>query len=67
MRPYRAWINQPSTTQPLHALHGKRCIAVKHIPDDGMVDVYFTEGSLHSMRVPKRSISQIKLSSAEDR
>jgi len=61
---YRAWINQPSTLQPLHHLHGKHCIA----QDDGLsiVRLWFTEGDIHSMQAPRECISQILLSSAQD-
>lgn len=59
---YRAWINQPSTLQPLHDLHGQHCIAVDY--GDGDVTIYFTEGAVHSMLVSNLCISQIKLSAA---
>lgn len=59
---YRAWINQPSTQQPLHDKHGQRCIAVDY--GTAFVDIYFTDGDTHSMRVPRLSVSQIHLSAA---
>lgn len=63
-RPRRVWINQPSTLQPHHKLHGKYAIA---IPEEGPVcDIHFTEGDVHSMRIQKLCISVVKLSSAED-
>jgi hypothetical protein len=44
---YRAWVNQPSASQPLHHMHGTFCIAVHDRP--GNVRLYFTEGPIHSM------------------
>jgi hypothetical protein len=57
---YRAWINQPSTLQPLHHLHGKYCIA--HDTHQGSVTIYFTEGDVHSMDVMRSCISRVYLS-----
>ena len=59
---YRAFINQPSTLQPLHDRHGQHCI----VDDlgDNCVHVYFTEGDVHSMRVSRQCISRVHLSSA---
>lgn len=52
---YRGWINQPSTLQPLHNLHGKRCIVV---PDtNGMVTIWFADGPTRSMRVDPNCVS----------
>jgi hypothetical protein len=31
MTPYRAWINQPSTNQPFHHMHGMKGIVTEHI------------------------------------
>jgi hypothetical protein len=62
---YRAWINQPSTQQPLHDLHGTHCIV--NDLDDNCVDIYFTEGDVHSMRVSRQCISRVYLSDAETR
>jgi hypothetical protein len=59
---YRAWINQPSTLQALHYLHGHHCIAQDKGEDH--VRIFFTEGPVHSMRVPRQSISEIHLSKA---
>jgi hypothetical protein len=59
---YRAWINQPSTLQPLHRLHGTYCIAVEDRP--GNVRLYFTEGAIHSMDADPICISKVKLSEA---
>lgn len=59
---YRAWINQPSTLQPLHRMHGRRCIA--HDTGDQSVTLYFTDGDVHSMMAPRQCISRIHLSNA---
>ena len=59
---YRAWINQPSTLQPLHRLHGTHCIAVEDRP--GNVRLYFTEGPVHSMDADPICISKVELSAA---
>lgn len=63
MKIYRAWINQPATTQQLHNLHGTKCI----VEDDGgwCVTIYFTEGDTHSMEVLRQCISRIYGSDAE--
>lgn len=60
---YRAWINQPSTLQPLHSLHGKRCIV--HDTGDQSVTLYFTDGEVHSMTAMRQCISRIYLSAAD--
>lgn len=59
---YRAWINQPSTQQPLHKLHGQCCI----VEDTGgaSVRLWFAEGDVHSMEALRICVSQIKLSEA---
>lgn len=56
---YRAWINQPSISHPLHQFHGKFCIVI----DLGKptVQIWFSEGSTHSMEVSKLCISEEKL------
>lgn len=58
-KPYRALINQPSTHQPLHHLHGTRCIAVEDRP--GNVRLYFTHGEIHSMDADPSCISDLSL------
>lgn len=65
MKIYRALINQPSTKQPHHKLHGTTVI----VEDSGNGDtprVHFTEGAVHSMLMAKNCFDRIKLSSAED-
>lgn len=64
MKIYRAWVNQPSTLQPLHHLHGKHCIAQDS--QELTVRLWFTEGDTHSMQAPRECINQIKLSAAQD-
>jgi hypothetical protein len=63
-RTYRAWINQPRTQQALHRLHGRYCIVED--TGDTSVRVWFTEGSVHSMMVPRDSVIECKLSLAQD-
>lgn len=48
----RMWINQPSCLQPLHKLHGYNVIADMD-SDDRSATVYFTEGEIISMIIPK--------------
>ena len=62
-RTYRAWINQPSTLQPLHALHGKYCIAQN--TGGGGVRLWFTEGPVHSMDAMRLWISECYLSATQ--
>lgn len=52
MNAYRKWINQPSTSQPLHHLHGKNVLAIPelHSEVDGW-RVYFLDGDTISMSV----------------
>lgn len=64
MRIYRAWINQPSTFDVLHNLHGKYCIA--HDTNERSIRLYFTEGPIHSMESLRECITEVKLSSAEN-
>ena len=59
---YRAIINNPSTLQPLHEIHGKTCIAIDN--GDKWIDIYFTDGPMHSMRAPKLHVTEVKTSSA---
>lgn len=63
MKIYRARVNQPSASQPLHDIDGKFCIAA----DDGedKITLYFTEGNTHSIYVPRGYVSRIYLSDAE--
>jgi hypothetical protein len=56
---YRGWINQPSTLQPLHRLHGERVIVN---PNGGTgphtVQVRFIRGPIHSMVIDKLCVSR---------
>jgi hypothetical protein len=61
---YRAWINQPSTEQQLHRLHGVTCIAVDY--GEPSLTLYFTDGDTHSTTALRQCVSKIKLSSAEE-
>lgn len=39
----RAWINQPSSLQPLHDLHGARVLLVDYDQDSASVVTYFVD------------------------
>lgn len=52
----RYWINQPSTLQPLHNLHGTRVLA--HQEKSGQWRVYFTSGDVISQYVPPNVLSK---------
>lgn len=52
----RMWINQPSTLQHLHELHGVRVLAC---PDtDRTSRAYFLSGDVISMQIPRESLSE---------
>jgi hypothetical protein len=51
----RMWINQPSTLQPLHQLHGKNVLAVKE--GENMYRIYFLSGDTISMRAHSNTLS----------
>lgn len=53
--PRRAWINQPSSLQPLHALHGTNVLVVAD--DTGFCRAYFLSGDVISIRVKRESLS----------
>ncbi len=55
---YRAWINQPSTLQPDHDLHGRYCIVAD--TKEPYVKIYFTEGPVHSRMIARLAISRVK-------
>lgn len=63
MRTYRGWINQPSSLQPLHDMHGTPCI----VQDSGgvTVRVWFISGPVHSLEASRLCISEVKLSNTE--
>lgn len=51
----RAWINQPSTLQPLHHLHGLRVLA--HRDTGTHQRVYPISGNIVSLQVPNDAVS----------
>lgn len=53
--PIRAWINQPSSLQPLHYLHGTNVLAVADGP--GYFKAYFLSGDTIDMRVSDLSLT----------
>lgn len=54
----RYWINQPSTIQPNHALHGQNVLCDMKQVFKGYVDVYFTQGPVISSRMAMLSLSK---------
>jgi len=59
---YRGWINQPSTLQDLHELHGKKCIVEDR--GDASVRIWFTEGPVHSMMCLRGAVEREQISKA---
>lgn len=52
----RMWVNQPSTLQPLHEMHGVRVLAC---PDtDRTARAYFLSGDVIDMQVPREALSE---------
>lgn len=52
----RMWVNQPSTLQPLHAMHGERVLAC---PDtDRTYRAYLLSGDIISMQMPRETLSE---------
>ena len=51
----RMWIDQPSTLQPLHSLHGTNVLAQPET--DKVMRVYFLSGDVISQRVPNEALS----------
>ena len=49
--PVRMWVNQPSTLQPLHHLHGVNVLAVG-------TTIYFLKGATISAEVPPNCLSK---------
>jgi hypothetical protein len=61
-QPTRMWINQPSTLQEHHKLHGQNVLTVPPIihPANGRgdyIEVFFTEGDVISMNFPVLALS----------
>lgn len=50
----RMWINQPSTLQPLHHLHGTNVLA--EVEKDGTLRVWFLSGDVIDMQVPRGTL-----------
>lgn len=53
--PFRAWINQPSTMQPLHHLNGTNVLAVHEY--DGTYTIFFLTGDKVSQQCFGSSLS----------
>lgn len=51
----RAWINQPSQLQPLHAYNGVSLLV--HDTGEKVLDAWFVSGKTVSMRVPAHCLS----------
>ena len=52
----RMWINQPSTLQPHHKLHGANVLAQPE--QDGFARVWFTSGPTISMEISVLALSE---------
>ncbi len=55
IKPQRMWINQPSTLQPLHKLHGKNVLAIRE--SQGWYTIYFLDGDVISQIAPLNTLS----------
>lgn len=55
-KPYRAWINQPSTSQIMHDRHGENVLAVDE--HHGYCTVYSLSGGIVSSLVPSTTLSR---------
>jgi hypothetical protein len=49
----RMWINQPSTLQPFHRLHGTNVLL-----DEKNETIYFLSGNVISMMIPIETLSK---------
>jgi hypothetical protein len=49
--PERVWINQPSTLQPDHDIHGVNVLAIQDGNDPNYARAYFLSGPTESRRV----------------
>jgi len=56
-RPTRAWINQPSTLQPFHTLHGTNVLTIPENDDPRHHRIYFLSGGVVSQRIAKEALS----------
>ncbi|MBC8737177.1 hypothetical protein F6X40_10190 [Paraburkholderia sp. UCT31] len=52
----RMWINQPSTLQPFHALHGTNVLATREYGDTWRI--YFLSGSVISQQISALALSE---------
>jgi hypothetical protein len=51
----RMWINQPSTSQEFHKMHGTRVLAIHE--SFLMMRVYFLDGDIISQQIPTMALS----------
>ena len=56
LSPSQMWVNQPSTLQPLHHLHGTNVLAVHEYGD--IWRIYFLSGDVPSQRAPRAALSR---------
>jgi hypothetical protein len=54
-RPYRAWINQPSTLQAHYHLHGQRVIAHQQ---GAVTCIYFLDGVIESQLIDPTALAK---------
>lgn len=52
------WVNQPSTLQPDHELHGKNVLTLDLEDGDDHVDILVLSGSVSSQRIARSSLSK---------
>jgi hypothetical protein len=52
----RMWINQPSTRQPFHHLHGVNVLAVTE--HGNTARIYFVSGEVISQQIPASVLSE---------
>lgn len=53
----RAWINQPSTLQDYHHLHGTNVLMMPE-KESSSCQIYFLSGDIVSQRIPKLTLSK---------
>jgi streptomycin 6-kinase len=51
----RMWVNQPSTLQPLHSLHGTNVLAAPE--GEGLFRIWFLAGEVVSQQAPRAALS----------
>jgi hypothetical protein len=52
------WINQPSSLQAHHSLHGTRVLAEPEPNNPRIYRVWFLDGPIHSQQVPAVALSE---------